>query len=98
MCVIQKYRPSAKSDHGQIPGKKEASSAKISSLSSTEHIIFQEEQEDGTVITKQEENSPSIIIITILALLALFAFHCTWITSSAYSSPSIVLATGGQGP
>lgn len=57
----------------------------------------QETQEDGTITTKQEESSPSIIIIVLLALLSLFAFHCTWITSSAYSSPSIVLATGGQG-
>ena len=26
-------------------------------------------------------------------LLVLFAVHCTWVTSNAYSSPSIVLAT-----
>jgi len=57
----------------------------------------EEQNDDGTISTKQEEGSPSIIIMTILALLSLFAFHCTWITSSAYSSPSIVLSTGGSG-
>lgn len=59
---------------------------------------IQETAEDGTVTIKNDEGSPSIIIMTLLALLSLFAFHCTWITSSAYSSPSIVLSTGGSGP
>lgn len=60
-------------------------------------IHFQEQNDDGTIVTKQDEGSPSIVIMTLLALLSLFAFHCTWITSSAYSSPSIVLSTGGGG-
>ncbi|XP_013396956.1 dolichyl-diphosphooligosaccharide--protein glycosyltransferase subunit STT3B [Lingula anatina] len=41
-------------------------------------------------------NVKSIVIIAFLMMLMLFAVHCTWVTSNAYSSPSIVLATYGQ--
>lgn len=37
-------------------------------------------------------NIKSIVIVAILMLLMMFAVHCTWVTSNAYSSPSIVLA------
>lgn len=50
---------------------------------------------------KEEEglgmNIKSVIVIALLMMLMLFAVHCTWVTSSAYSSPSIVLASYGQG-
>ena len=34
-----------------------------------------------------------IVVMLILMMLMLFAVHCTWVTSNAYSSPSIVLST-----
>jgi len=34
-----------------------------------------------------------IVVMLMLMMLMLFAVHCTWVTSNAYSSPSIVLAT-----
>lgn len=37
-------------------------------------------------------NLKSFVVVAILMLLMLFAVHCTWVTSNAYSSPSIVLA------
>lgn len=37
-------------------------------------------------------NLKSIVVVAILMLLMMFAVHCTWVTSNAYSSPSIVLA------
>lgn len=37
-------------------------------------------------------NLKSIIIVAVLMLLMMFVVHCTWVTSNAYSSPSIVLA------
>ncbi|XP_037809042.1 dolichyl-diphosphooligosaccharide--protein glycosyltransferase subunit STT3B [Lucilia sericata] len=37
-------------------------------------------------------NLRSIVILAILMILMMFAVHCTWVTSNAYSSPSIVLA------
>jgi dolichyl-diphosphooligosaccharide--protein glycosyltransferase len=33
------------------------------------------------------------IIAFFTSLLVIFVFHCTWVTSSAYSSPSVVLAS-----
>lgn len=33
------------------------------------------------------------VVILILVLLMMFTIHCTWITSNAYSSPSIVLSS-----
>lgn len=33
------------------------------------------------------------VIINALGMLSFFVFHCTWVTSSAYSSPSVVLAS-----
>ncbi|KAJ3157567.1 oligosaccharyl transferase stt3 subunit [Geranomyces michiganensis] len=33
------------------------------------------------------------LIVPLVFMLTQFAFHCTWVTSNAYSSPSIVLAS-----
>lgn len=33
------------------------------------------------------------VVIFILMILMMFVVHCTWVTSNAYSSPSIVLAS-----
>ncbi|KAG5885567.1 hypothetical protein JTB14_003765 [Gonioctena quinquepunctata] len=41
-------------------------------------------------------NLRSIVTVVISLLLMLFAVHCTWVTSNAYSSPSIVLASYGS--
>ena len=39
-----------------------------------------------------------VVIMGLLALFFLFVIHCNWVTSTAYSSPSIVLqASGNQG-
>ncbi|KAF4518973.1 hypothetical protein B566_EDAN007760 [Ephemera danica] len=38
-------------------------------------------------------NIRSITIVATLMVLMMFAVHCTWVTSNAYSSPSIVLAS-----
>ncbi|GLH01382.1 Dolichyl-diphosphooligosaccharide--protein glycosyltransferase subunit STT3B [Gryllus bimaculatus] len=52
----------------------------------------EEKKEPSTLGT----NIRTVIIVVILMLLLLFAVHCTWVTSNAYSSPSIVLASYGQ--
>jgi len=55
-------------------------------------------------LKKNEDNYPNkseiatIIIFFMTFFLANYVFHCTWVTSEAYSSPSIVLsAKGGNG-
>ena len=41
-------------------------------------------------------NVKSIVTIGVVLTLVMFAVHCTWVTSNAYSSPSIVLASYSQ--
>jgi len=55
-------------------------------------------------LKKSEENYPkkseiaTIIVFFMCFFLANYVFHCTWVTSEAYSSPSIVLsANSGNG-
>jgi dolichyl-diphosphooligosaccharide--protein glycosyltransferase len=36
-----------------------------------------------------------LITATIVVFLVLYVLHCTWVTSEAYSSPSIVLQAKG---
>lgn len=58
----------------------------------------------GTRSSAQHEHDPTgigmsvrnIVFFLVCILLILFVMHSTWITSNAYSSPSIVLATYGQ--
>ncbi|XP_038076647.1 dolichyl-diphosphooligosaccharide--protein glycosyltransferase subunit STT3B-like [Patiria miniata] len=38
-------------------------------------------------------NLKGFVVMALLMMLMMFAVHCTWVTSNAYSSPSIVLAT-----
>merc|ERR1719383_910533 len=37
-----------------------------------------------------------VVVVALVMMLMLFALHCTWVTSNAYSSPSIVLASYNQ--
>ncbi|KAJ3246813.1 oligosaccharyl transferase stt3 subunit [Chytriomyces hyalinus] len=44
----------------------------------------------------KEFDTRIIVVAPIAICLILFAWHCTWVTSTAYSSPSIVLASQNQ--
>lgn len=55
---------------------------------------------DASTAESMAENNTTVgshlkmlVVLVMLMLLMLFAVHCTWVTSNAYSSPSIVLAT-----
>jgi dolichyl-diphosphooligosaccharide--protein glycosyltransferase len=55
----------------------------------------QDNDEDSNIVSS---NIKTIVVICIAIMLMLLAVHCTWVTSNAYSSPSIVLASyGGDG-
>ncbi|KAB7506784.1 Dolichyl-diphosphooligosaccharide--protein glycosyltransferase subunit STT3B [Armadillidium nasatum] len=41
-------------------------------------------------------NTKSMVVVAAIMILMMFSVHCTWITSNAYSSPSIVLASFNQ--
>lgn len=36
-----------------------------------------------------------VVITPLVGALVMFVYHCTWVTSNAYSSPSVVLASRG---
>ena len=38
-------------------------------------------------------DSRLVVLFNTLSMLVFFVFHCTWVTSNAYSSPSVVLAS-----
>lgn len=42
-----------------------------------------------------QENAATALLLGAFYLLSRYAVHCTWVTSEAYSSPSIVLAARG---
>jgi dolichyl-diphosphooligosaccharide--protein glycosyltransferase len=42
-----------------------------------------------------QKNGAMILLLGAFYLLSRYAIHCTWVTSEAYSSPSIVLAARG---
>uniref|UniRef100_A0A8C4WY65 dolichyl-diphosphooligosaccharide--protein glycotransferase n=1 Tax=Eptatretus burgeri TaxID=7764 RepID=A0A8C4WY65_EPTBU len=52
------------------------------------HPSEQEKTEEGL-----GPNVKSIVVMLLLMMLMMFAVHCTWVTSNAYSSPSVVLAS-----
>lgn len=52
------------------------------------HVSEKERAEEGL-----GPNIKSIVTMLMLMLLMMFAVHCTWVTSNAYSSPSVVLAS-----
>ena len=74
----------------------EEGSKRLSNFEKADKIqnIFQDKQQKED--TGLNGNIKGIIIIVLSMLLVLFAVHCTWVTSNAYSSPSIVLATYSQ--
>ena len=49
-----------------------------------------EKEEDGGVIGA---NLMGMVVMCVVMMLMMFAVHCTWVTSNAYSSPSVVLAS-----
>merc|ERR1719384_1844059 len=61
----------------------------------------------GAEKEKEEEKDPfgqhgtffstrMIVSVATMVVLLMFAVHCCWVTSNAYSSPSVVLATQGR--
>ncbi|XP_059483422.1 dolichyl-diphosphooligosaccharide--protein glycosyltransferase subunit STT3B [Neocloeon triangulifer] len=52
--------------------------------------------EQPTEPTSLGANIRMVSIVATVMMLMMFAVHCTWVTSNAYSSPSIVLASYGN--
>ncbi|XP_068757359.1 dolichyl-diphosphooligosaccharide--protein glycosyltransferase subunit STT3B-like isoform X1 [Montipora capricornis] len=67
------------------PGKKKPQTTK--QISKQDEM---EKEEDGGMIGA---NLKGMVVMCIVMMLMMFAVHCTWVTSNAYSSPSVVLAS-----
>ncbi|CDW56158.1 STT3 domain containing protein [Trichuris trichiura] len=52
------------------------------------------EAREQQLVTEDEfsSNLKTLVSLAFLTVLAIFVIHCTWVTSNAYSSPSVVLA------
>ena len=82
----------------QQPGKSKAISKAIvkpkkripSQSSKTPAPNEEPEKESGSV---SSTNLGGLVVMFMLMMLMLYAVHCTWVTSNAYSSPSVVLAS-----
>jgi len=60
----------------------------------------QAERKQRRQAVQNEEEDPKIgnqlrtlILVFLVMVLFMFGTHCTWVTSNAYSSPSVVLAS-----
>ncbi|KAJ3194007.1 oligosaccharyl transferase stt3 subunit [Irineochytrium annulatum] len=49
-----------------------------------------------SVVERAFGSESMVVVILSAVVLCLFTWHCTWVTSNAYSSPSIVLASRGS--
>jgi len=52
---------------------------------------------EGGLLSDVNKQIALAMVIGVAVLMVFFVFHCTWVTSEAYSSPSIVLAARGHG-
>lgn len=95
---VKKIAP-AKTDHDTHKRrKKEKEREKDKDLSDMQQ---HEKAPPENEVSRKKKNEDSMLgshlktitVMLMLMMLMLFAIHCTWVTSNAYSSPSIVLAS-----
>ncbi|XP_065882675.1 dolichyl-diphosphooligosaccharide--protein glycosyltransferase subunit STT3B-like [Dysidea avara] len=83
-----------KSSKGQKEGQKLYDKPQNKDKSKEKQANKQQQQADSQKGT--DIGGPSMgsaVVLLMMMLLVLFAVHCTWVTSNAYSSPSVVLST-----
>jgi dolichyl-diphosphooligosaccharide--protein glycosyltransferase len=84
--------------------KKDKSTTTPASSASVAELLAEMVTSSGTADKKAKPSRRGIIgldtrgavILNALGMLLFFVVHCTWVTSSAYSSPSVVLASHMQ--
>lgn len=82
--------------------KEEEAKPKVKRLFSKELGNKLYQQETGSKTTKAQQGVgiqkeiALVAVFSIATLLVFYTYHCTWVTSEAYSSPSIVLAARGH--
>ena len=84
--------------------KKDKSSATPASGASVAELLTEMVTSSSTTTKKAKPaqrgifglDTRAVVITNALAMLLFFVVHCTWVTSMAYSSPSVVLASHNQ--
>ncbi|TIB75931.1 STT3 subunit of Oligosaccharyl transferase [Wallemia mellicola] len=77
-------------DTSEKKDKKTKKDKKDKSIEATHAKIIQKIQEKTGI---KAPDARLLVIVNVLLMLVLFVFHSTWVTSNAYSSPSVVLAS-----
>jgi dolichyl-diphosphooligosaccharide--protein glycosyltransferase len=76
-------------------------SPKMGSSPTSPKMKSKKTENKSSILTKENEtkdNTPTIelkliVTLSMLLIFCMYVWHCTWVTSNAYSSPSIVLAS-----
>ncbi|XP_006461707.1 oligosaccharyl transferase STT3 subunit [Agaricus bisporus var. bisporus H97] len=89
--------PTPSNGASQATPKKAKKSTPTSSQNTITDAIHQLTSSGSTNKSRQKGifglDSRLVIVANAFFMLAFFVFHCTWVTSHAYSSPSVVLAS-----
>lgn len=85
----------ASSDAGTVPPSKKSKKAVVPPVAAETAPAVTTSDSTTRKRTKgiHAFDSRFAVILNAFGLLSLFVLHCTWVTSSAYSSPSVVLAS-----
>ena len=90
---------SKKAKKTPAPSSSGSSVAQLAVTEAINDIVSATSSSSSTSTKKQKQkgvfsnDSRLTVILNTLGLLSFFVFHCTWVTSNAYSSPSVVLAS-----
>lgn len=77
------------SEHQQKSGKEKTSNQDKNAAAKLKKIRQEREKKEQSVGPTEK----TVIAVFVMIVLLMFVVHCTWVTSNAYSSPSIVLAS-----
>ncbi|KAG5990576.1 oligosaccharyl transferase stt3 subunit [Claviceps spartinae] len=87
--VLDTYISVKTPDPQQVKAVSEAAASKKPSIATATGLRGSEKP----VIGIFHSSSKYVVVGSILVYLLMFVTHCTWVTSNAYSSPSVVLAS-----
>ncbi|KAF9157424.1 oligosaccharyl transferase stt3 subunit [Actinomortierella ambigua] len=97
---VQDTQKPTSAEHGDAAGSKKSTKANKNKSAST--AVAPATETKATKATKADKSgrfpiyhwgSRMLVVVSLAYFLFIFAWHCTYVTSGSYSSPSIVLAT-----
>lgn len=101
-CIFDVYDDFSENDSGNSSAKRsiEKTSEKETASDNKKVDILEAKDTTGKFFARLLQHDPNIpliarllVIIPFIGYLIMFVYHCTWVTSQAYSSPSVVLSS-----